>query len=70
MLGTDGYFGIKTGITPTAGPCLSIGFSHESKEFICIILNCKSASHRFKDAVMLAKFYLKILNFKKWIFKC
>ena len=34
----DGFDGIKTGITDTAGPCLAASY----KEFIVIVLNSKS----------------------------
>lgn len=34
----DGFEGIKTGITDTAGPCLSAGY----KDLIVVVLNSKS----------------------------
>ncbi len=34
----DGFDGIKTGITDTAGPCLAASY----KDFIIVVLNSKS----------------------------
>lgn len=39
----DGFDGIKTGITDSAGPCLAASY----KDFIVVVLNSKSMSDRW-----------------------
>ena len=43
------YHGVKTGITPTAGPCLSVQFRSQCRtfDFIVVILNSKTREARF-----------------------
>lgn len=43
------YKGIKTGITNSAGPCLASLVEYAQRQFIIIVLNCKSMKQRFKD---------------------
>ena len=52
------YVGIKTGITNTAGPCLASCINIAGKNYIIIVLNCKSMKFRFKDTE----------NLRKWLF--
>lgn len=33
--------GVKTGITPGAGPCLSAAYRIGSRELIVVVLNCQ-----------------------------
>jgi D-alanyl-D-alanine carboxypeptidase len=47
--------GIKTGITPSAGPCLSSAYKVMGRELIVIVLNCESVEARYKDAEALFK---------------
>ena len=49
-----GFSGIKTGITPNAGPCLSSMLKDENASVIVTLLNCKSIEHRFTEAEKLA----------------
>ena len=53
------YKGIKTGITNTAGPCLSSFVEYDGKQLIIIVLNCKNMKQRFKDNE----------NLRKWAFE-
>lgn len=39
----DGFDGIKTGITETAGPCLAASY----KDIIIVVLNSKSMNERW-----------------------
>lgn len=42
LLEQAGYSGLKTGITPTAGPCLAASLARDDFKFIVVILNSKS----------------------------
>ena len=53
------YKGIKTGITNSAGPCLASLVEHAQRQFIVIVLNCKSMKQRFRDTE----------NLRKWTFE-
>ncbi|CAD8146297.1 unnamed protein product [Paramecium pentaurelia] len=49
-----GFFGIKTGITDSAGPCLASAYrSNEMDYYIIIVLNCKNMNMRFDDTIIL-----------------
>jgi D-alanyl-D-alanine carboxypeptidase len=43
------YIGIKTGYTPSAGPCLSSFISTNNRNFVIIVLGCGRVSLRFKE---------------------
>ncbi len=51
------YYGVKTGITPTAGPCLSVHYkSCDAKfDFILVILNSKTREARFTEIPKLVE---------------
>lgn len=51
LLWRGNYDGLKTGITPTAGPCLTASFYWEitSEKYIIVILNSKSMDHRWNE---------------------
>jgi D-alanyl-D-alanine carboxypeptidase len=53
------YMGIKTGVTTTAGPCLSSLVAVEDRQFIIIVLACAKIGLRFKETEIL----------KRWLFK-
>lgn len=55
-----GFNGIKTGITPTAGPCLSV--SHPDSGLIVTVLGCKSLEARFTEVVKLTHWALTRLE--------
>ena len=62
------YSGIKTGVTPTAGPCLAVNFKSRcgSFEFIVVVLNCKSREARFVEIPKLINWAMqKIIRVKK-----
>ncbi|CAD8047321.1 unnamed protein product [Paramecium sonneborni] len=49
-----GFFGIKTGITDSAGPCLASAYrSNEMDYYIIVVLNCKNLNMRFDDSIIL-----------------
>lgn len=49
LLRRDGFIGIKTGITVTAGPCLASAYQFRDKVYICVVLRATKVSRRFKD---------------------
>lgn len=51
------YHGVKTGITPTAGPCLSSHFRSRcgTFDFIIVVLNCKTREARFAEIAKLVE---------------
>jgi len=60
-----GFNGIKTGITPTAGPCLATSIEREGISLIVVVLNCKTLNQRWVEVKKLSKWAfsrLKKLN--------
>ena len=53
LLDFDHCLGIKTGITPAAGPCMSAYFSDGGFDAIIVILNTKSKNSRFQEVKKL-----------------
>jgi D-alanyl-D-alanine carboxypeptidase len=49
------FHGVKTGITPTAGPCLSGHFKSPNSDFIVVVLNCKTKELRFSEIAKLSE---------------
>ena len=48
LLRREGFIGLKTGITVTAGPCLAAAYSFRDKIYISVILRAPKVSGRFK----------------------
>ena len=46
---SKGYWGIKTGITPTAGPCLAAYISKKRRSFLVILLNSRTMDSRWVE---------------------
>lgn len=55
----QGFNGIKTGNTTTAGSCLAASFKNNDLQYIIIILKTKSVSYRFDETLKLLKWILK-----------
>ena len=51
------YTGIKTGVTPSAGPCLAVCFKSRCGiyDFIIVVMNCKSREARFVEIPKLIR---------------
>ena len=49
LLDLEQCFGIKTGITPAAGPCMSAYFSDGDFDAIIVVLNTKNKNSRFNE---------------------
>ena len=65
MLNVEGFNGLKTGITTTAGPCLCSSYSKDGVNLIIVLLNCKSVEKRWPETEKLLNFAIKILNREK-----
>ncbi len=52
LLGLEGFKGVKTGITNTAGPCLCILYENSKykHKLITVVLGCQNIDYRFRDA--------------------
>jgi D-alanyl-D-alanine carboxypeptidase len=51
-----GYCGVKTGITPAAGPCLCFCMQRRKKKLLVVLLNSNSMESRWREAVKLWKY--------------
>jgi len=51
------FSGIKTGVTPTAGPCLAVTFKSRcgTYDFVIVVMNCKSREARFIEIPKLVR---------------
>lgn len=62
MLGQRGINGIKTGITPSAGPCLCTSISYEGIELVVVIICTKSMDIRWSETWKLANWAMQRLK--------
>jgi D-alanyl-D-alanine carboxypeptidase (penicillin-binding protein 5/6) len=62
MLGQRGINGIKTGITPAAGPCLCTSISLDGIELIVVIICTKSMDIRWPETWKLANWAMQRLR--------
>lgn len=62
LLTAPGFSGIKTGITNTAGSCLSVYYENADCRLITVVLGSKSIEHRWKDARRLTLWAAEILK--------
>jgi D-alanyl-D-alanine carboxypeptidase len=53
LLRREGFAGLKTGITVTAGPCLAAAYHFRDKTYISVILRAPKVSARFKETRLL-----------------
>ena len=59
MLEQQGVVGVKTGITNSAGPCLSTAINIDESSLIIVLLNCKDMDCRWLETYKLAKWAAK-----------
>lgn len=63
---TGNFFGIKTGITPSAGPCLCVNYKDGEFDIIAVVLHCKSREARFIEIPKLINWAInKIIKIRK-----
>ena len=66
LLEATGYSGLKTGITPTAGPCLAASLQKDNFKLILVILNSKSMDQRWGEVQKLAQWAInKMIKIKE-----
>lgn len=53
--------GVKTGITPGAGPCLSAAYRVGTRELVVVVLGCRDRDARFEDAEKVYRWCRKTL---------
>jgi D-alanyl-D-alanine carboxypeptidase len=58
LLNDSRVYGIKTGNTYTAGPCLCSAFEMKSHRIIVTVLNSKSLNRRWSEVIRLAEWAL------------
>jgi len=49
LLTVEGFSGIKTGITVTAGSCLSVYYESSNLKLITVVLGSRNIEYRWKD---------------------
>ena len=59
MLLKEGYDGLKTGITPTAGPCLAASIQKDNYTVVVVVLSCCSMESRWYEVPKLVNWGLK-----------
>ncbi len=62
MLDICGYNGIKTGITPAAGPCLATSYQVKDTHLIVILLDSKTMDHRWSETTKLVNWCVSRLR--------
>jgi D-alanyl-D-alanine carboxypeptidase len=50
-----GWSGIKTGVTPNAGPCLAASLATGGHEFLVVIANCSSMEQRWGEVQVIVE---------------
>jgi len=63
LLDYPGFRGIKTGVTVTAGPCLSSWYNNNGYNLIVVILDSKSKNSRWEETVSLINWSIKLINY-------
>ena len=55
----EGFNGIKTGITPTAGPCLAASIEKDGFKICVIVLSCCSMDSRWIEVPKIINWGIK-----------
>ena len=60
----NGFIGIKTGTTPSAGHCVSLNFVNHKKDIdvIMVLLNCLDNKERWADSTKLMEYVVHKLE--------
>lgn len=53
------YAGIKTGVTDTAGSCLASHITIAGRQFLIVVLKCRSLDRRFRETEQLKRWLMK-----------
>ena len=70
LLRRQGFVGLKTGITVTAGPCLISAYQFKGKTYILTVLRSNKVSRRFTDSRkilhwVLSKLFCGVTHFEE-----
>ena len=65
LLTLPGFSGVKTGITQTAGSCLSVWFENEDCKLITVVLGSRNIEYRWKDARRLTLWAAETIKYQK-----
>lgn len=57
-----GFNGVKTGVTPAAGPCLASSFEKDNLHLIVILMNTKTMDSRWVETPKLTLWAINRLN--------
>ena len=63
MLLKEGYDGFKTGVTPTAGPCLAATKKYGSVNLVIVVLHCKSCEYRWKEVNLIYAWASRVIGY-------
>lgn len=55
----EGFSGLKTGITPTAGPCLAATIDRDDYNVVVVVLSCCSMDSRWYEVPKLVSWGIK-----------
>ena len=56
-----GFNGLKTGITPSAGPCLLSSYVDDQVQITMVLLSCKTPDHRWTETLKMKDWTIKVL---------
>ena len=62
LLTVPGFVGVKTGITQTAGSCLSVCYEHEDIRLVTVVLGSRNIEYRWKDARRLTLYAAAVIK--------
>ena len=62
LLTVPGFSGVKTGVTPTAGACLSIFYENNKQKFITVVLGSRNIEYRWKDTRRITLYAEQAIN--------
>jgi len=62
LLTVPGFKGVKTGITQTAGSCLSVWFENEDCKLITVVLGSRNIEYRWKDTWRLTLWAASVIK--------
>lgn len=57
-----GFNGVKTGVTPAAGPCLATSFEKDSMHLVVVVLDTKTLDTRWVEVPKLTLWAINRLN--------
>ena len=57
---SKGFNGLKTGITPSAGPCLASSYHSGGVNLVIVVLGCKTPDHRWHEVMKLKDFAIRL----------